>query len=128
MSEELEKPIVIDPMKPCITKEDQEAADAAIANGEVISAKDIPTPEEQMEANKRNRAAVIEAFKEQWISRFDLVGIDLEKELDLIDKKQSKLSRSRRDAVKQFFMLFPVIKDAEAVETKKDEVSDVKPE
>lgn len=128
MSEEFKEPIVIDPMKPCTTAEEQSEAEKAIAEGEVISAKNIPTPEEQAEINKRNRAAVIEAFKQHWLKRYDLEGINLEEELKKIQRKESRLSRSRRDAVEQFFILFPMIKEAEAVENKKEEVSDVKPE
>ena len=91
--------------------------------GDVIEAKDIPTPEEQVEINKRHRAAVVEAFKQQWLKRYGLEGIDLEEELKKIQRKESRLSRSRRDAIEQFFVLFPMLEKANENETKKEEVT-----
>lgn len=111
--------------KETITPEDIKVAEAAVANGEVIAAKDIPTPEEQAAKNKANREAVLAAFKSHWLKRYGLEGIDLEKELELINKKQSNLSRSKRDAVQQFFMLFPVAQEVVNIENKKED-EDVK--
>ena len=107
--------------KETITPEDIKVAEAAVANGEVIAAKDIPTPEEQAAKNKANREAVIAAFKDHWLKRYGLEGIDLEKELELINKKQSKLSRSRRDAIQQFFLLFPVEPEVQDIKEEKNE-------
>ena len=87
----------------------------------IMKASDIPSPEEQAAKNKANREAILAAFKIHWIKRYGLEGIDLKKELELIKKKQSKLSRSKRDAVQQFFMLFPVAQEFVNIESKKEE-------
>lgn len=84
------------------------AGDVVRADVPIMKASDIPSPEEQAAKNKATREAVIAAFKAQWIKRYGLEGIDLEEELKKIKDKKSHLSRSRRDAVVQFFMLFPI--------------------
>jgi hypothetical protein len=125
MSEEAITPI-IDSTVECMTEAERAEAVNAVANGDVIAAKDIPTPEEQDENNKKLREAAIEAFKQQWLKQHNIENVDLEKELELIQAKKSYLSRSRRDAVVQFFAIFPIIKKYASKATYQQEVSDDK--
>ena len=58
---------------------------------------------------KKNREAIMGAFKAQWLKRYGLDDIDLVAELQLIQQKKSQLSRSKRDAVVAYFTIFPNI-------------------
>ena len=61
------------------------------------------TPEQRKQAMK----AVMNQYKQMYLKRYNIEGIDLDAELKLINEKQSKLSRSRRDAIIGYFMIFP---------------------
>ena len=48
---------------------------------------------------------------EVMIKQHDLEGIDIEKEFELIQKKESRLSRSKRDAISQIVVLKKIQSD-----------------
>lgn len=64
--------------------------------------KESPTAEDK-EAMKQHIASYIE---KQYLDRWELKGIDLDNELNLVLEKRSSLSRSRRDALLAYFYIF----------------------
>jgi hypothetical protein len=67
------------------------------------------TPEQKA----AKKAMALESTRKMFLERFHIEDVDIEKEIALIGKKQSKLSRSKRDAVVAYHMLFIVAPKAE---------------
>ena len=63
----------------------------------------------QHEPPKQDNKKFVEAYKQMYIKRYHLEGIDFDKELELIQQKKSNLSRSQRDAVVAFSQIFPAL-------------------
>ena len=63
--------------------------------------------EQLSEAEKRRKT--VEFYKQSYMKRHNIVGVDIEKEFDLIQKKASKLSRAQREAVIGAIQIFPMI-------------------
>lgn len=61
-----------------------------------------------LSAQERNKQ-IVETYKALYMKRYGLEGVDLEKEFEKIQKKESSLSRSKRDAVVAAMQIFPVI-------------------
>ena len=74
-----------------------------------LSPLGIPQVEKKelsIEERKANMKKVMEMYKRQYLHRYNIEGIDLEAELKLINEKKSNLSRSQREAVVGYFMIF----------------------
>ena len=78
------------------------------------------TPEERKKAMK----VVMEQYKKMYLKKYNIEGIDLEAELKLINEKKSSLSRSRRDAVVGYFMVFPAA-EANLDKVNEKEIEDI---
>ena len=83
-----------------------------------LGLSDQPKREMTPEERKQAMRIVMEQYKQMYLKRYNIEGIDLEAELKLINEKKSNLSRSRREAVIGYFMVFPA---AEANLDKVDE-------
>lgn len=59
-------------------------------------------------AQEKNKQ-IVETYKALFLKRYGLEGIDLEKEFEKIQKKESSLSRSKRDAVVAAMQIFPIM-------------------
>ena len=74
--------------------------------------------EEVKQKEKENREQALAFYKQMWMKRHNIEGVNIEEELELIQKKESRLSRSQRDAVVMAAQIFPILQ--------KQEVEDVK--
>lgn len=70
------------------------------------------------EEQKENRKQLLAFYKHMWMKKHNIEGVDIEEEIKLIQKKESRLSRSQRDAVVMASQIFPILQ--------KQEVEDVK--
>lgn len=63
---------------------------------------------EALTAQEKNKQ-IVETYKALFLKRYGLEGVDLEKEFEKIQRKESSLSRSKRDAVVAAMQIFPVM-------------------
>ena len=69
--------------------------------------EDLMNKEELTDEDKARVQEHITAYIEkQYLEKYGLQNINLEEEYELIKKKESKLSRNRRDAVVTYFLIF----------------------
>lgn len=69
--------------------------------------EDLMNKEELTDEDKARVQEHITAYIEkQYLEKYGLQNINLEEEYELIKKKESKLSRNRRDAVVAYFLIF----------------------
>ena len=68
----------------------------------------VKCSEEQMSATEKNEK-IVNTYKHLFMKRYNIVGVDIEKEFNLIQKKESRLSRSQREAVVTATQIFPVM-------------------
>lgn len=94
-----------------------------------LSPLGIPQVEKKeltIEERKANMKEVMEMYKRQYLHRYNIEGIDLEAELKLINEKKSRLSRSQRDAVVGYFMIFPAAEErVEKMFVKESEIENI---
>lgn len=94
-----------------------------------LSPLGIPQVEKKeltVEERKANMKEVMEMFKRQYLHKYNIEGIDLEAELKLINEKKSRLSRSQRDAVVGYFMIFPAADErVEKMFVKESEIENI---
>lgn len=94
-----------------------------------LSPLGIPQVEKKeltLEERKENMKKVMEMYKRQYLHRYNIEGIDLEAELKLINEKKSRLSRSQRDAVVGYFMIFPAADErVEKMFVKESEIENI---
>ena len=70
---------------------------------EFMKSRNLKTPPTKEESYKM--------LVEVMVKQHDLEGIDIEKEFELIQKKESRLSRSKRDAISQIIVLKKIQND-----------------
>ena len=68
----------------------------------------VECSEEQMSAMERNEQ-IVNSYKRLFAKKYNIEGIDVEKEFEKIQKKESRLSRSQREAVVAAMQIFPVM-------------------
>ena len=94
-----------------------------------LSPLGIPQVEKKeltIEERKENMKKVMEMYKRQYLHRYNIEGIDLEAELKLINEKKSNLSRSQREAVVGYFMIFPAADErVEKMFVKESEIENI---
>lgn len=93
-----------------------------------LSPLGIPQVEKKeltIEERKENMKQVMEMYKQQYLHRYNIEGIDLEAELKLINEKKSRLSRSQRDAVVGYFMIFPAVDRRMEMLAKESEIENI---
>lgn len=99
------------PAKPVMSKEDIKSFEAA-KNGLLNSIKDMVPPgllqkEKLTDEDKQQLRNSVESYlAKQYLKRYSLDKLDLEKEYEKIKVKNSGLSRSQRDAVVGYFLIF----------------------
>ena len=75
--------------------------------------------EEIKQKEKEDREQALAFYKHMWMKKHNIDGVDIEEEIKLIQKKESRLSRSQRDAVVMASQIFPILqKQTEVVEEK----------
>lgn len=94
-----------------------------------LSPLGIPQVEKKelsIEERKANMKRIMEMHKQYYLHKFNIEGIDLEAELKLIKEKKSNLSRSQRDAVVGYFMIFPAADErVEKMFVKESEIENI---
>lgn len=94
-----------------------------------LSPLGIPQVEKKeltIEERKENMKKVMEMYKQQYLHRYNIESIDIEEELKLINEKKSRLSRSQRDAVVGYFMIFPAADErVEKMFVKESEIENI---
>ena len=63
---------------------------------------------EALTAQEKNKQ-IVETYKALFLKRYGLEGVNLEEEFKKIQRKESSLSRSKRDAVIAAMQIFPVM-------------------
>lgn len=69
--------------------------------------------------NDKNKQ-IVDVYKQHYLKRYNIEGVDLEKEFALIQKKESNLSRSQRDAVVAAMQIFPMMEKKAEEQTNLD--------
>ncbi len=76
---------------------------------------------EALNAKERNNE-IVNSYKGLYLKRYNIEGVNLEEEFKKIQKKESRLSRSQRDAVVAAMQIFPMM-DKKLVE--QNEIEDL---
>ena len=63
---------------------------------------------EALNAKERNNE-IVNSYKKLYLKRYNIEGVNLEEEFQKIQKKESRLSRSQRDAVVAAMQIFPMM-------------------
>lgn len=106
-----EEPKAAEPTKPIMSEKDIKSFEEA-KNGLLNSIKDMVPPgllqkEKLTDADKDQiKNSVASYLEQQYLKRYYLDKLDLEEEYEKIKVKHSGLSRSQRDAVVGYFLIF----------------------